>query len=132
MFSFFSKSSSEKNSNGKFKKAYYCLRSVTSGRVLDIAGGGDKQGTAIIYDVNKGPNQCFAIQQYGPDYRLKCQAGGYLAVTGDGNGAKLYLDKKKSKGDPRQLFKLDKRGDSYVVYTGFNRVLDVEGCGKEN
>ena len=91
MFSFFNKKSSEKNANGKFKKSYYCIRSVQSGRVLDIAGGGQKKGFGIIYDANKQDNQCFSIQQYGPDYRLKCKTGGYLAVSGGDNGAKLYL-----------------------------------------
>lgn len=91
MFGFFSKKSAEKNANGKFKKEYYCIRSVPSGRTLDIAGGGNKKGFGIIYDVNKGDNQCFSIQQYGPDYRFKCKTGGYLCVTSGDNGARLTL-----------------------------------------
>lgn len=53
----------QKNPNGKFKRAYYSLRSVHSNRVLDIAQDGPYAGTAIIWDGYAGDNQCFAFVQ---------------------------------------------------------------------
>lgn len=53
----------QKNPNGKFKRSYYSLRCVNSGRVLDIAQDGPHAGSAIIWDGYAGDNQSFAFVQ---------------------------------------------------------------------
>jgi hypothetical protein len=38
-----------KNQNGKYKKPYYSIRSVLSGKVLDVAKDGPHQGSTILW-----------------------------------------------------------------------------------
>lgn len=39
----------QKNQNGKYKKLYYSIRSVQSGKVLDVAQDGPHKGTTILW-----------------------------------------------------------------------------------
>lgn len=70
-----------KNPNGKYKKPYYSLRNVNSGRVLDLAQDGPAAGSLIIYDGYAGENQQFTFVQEGPDFYIKCRKNNqYLTV----------------------------------------------------
>jgi hypothetical protein len=39
----------QKNQNGKYKKMYYSIRSVHSGKVLDVAQDGPHKGSTILW-----------------------------------------------------------------------------------
>ncbi len=73
----------QKNANGKYKKLYYSVRSVHSGKVLDVAQDGPFKGSTIIWEGWAGDNQQFTLVQDGPSYYLKCKVGDgqqYLTV----------------------------------------------------
>ena len=53
----------QKNPNGKYKKPYYSIRSVLSGKVLDVAQDGPHQGSTIIWEGYGGDNQQFTLVQ---------------------------------------------------------------------
>ena len=95
-----------KNENGRYKKPYYSFRSVSGGRVLDVAQDGEHQGTTILWDGYGGENQSFTIKQKGPHYVLKCKKNKqFLTVDGSGNGAKIYTAPKS--GEANQRFTID-------------------------
>jgi hypothetical protein len=63
----------QKNQNGKYKRMFYSIRSVNSGRVLDVAQDGPHQGSTILWDGYGGDNQQFTVIQDGPVYYIKCK-----------------------------------------------------------
>ena len=96
------------NANGKYRKPYYSLNCVASGRVLDVAQDGDYQGQTIIWDGYGGENQQFTLKQKGPDHYLKCKKDNlYLTVSGPEDGAKIYAAPKNK--SETQRFRLDER-----------------------
>lgn len=65
----------QKNPNGKYKKKYYSLRSVHSGKVIDVAKDGPFKGTTILWEGYAGDNQSFTMVQDGPNWYIKCKQG---------------------------------------------------------
>ena len=122
-----------KNQNGKFQKPYYAIQSAKAeGKVLDVCQDGQHPGTLVIWEGHGGENQQFTIKQKGPDYYLKCKKSRqYLTVDGPQDGARIYAAPKTKAANQR--FRLDPRGDhEYVIYTGFNKVLDLKEGNKHN
>ena len=99
----------EKQETGKYKKPYYSLLSVHCDKVLDVAGGGDHQGSLIIWKSNKGDNQSFTFVPCGVgEYNIKCKAdGAYLTVENNSNGARIYTAKKTNQ--PNQKFRIEEK-----------------------
>lgn len=96
----------QKNANGKFTRAYYSLRNLNSGRVLDIAQEGPYAKTAIQYDGYGGDNQSFGLVQQGPEYYIKCKQNNmFLTVESGQPGARIFLAPQS--GQPNQRFKID-------------------------
>lgn len=123
-----------KNQNGKYKKPYYSLRNVHSGRVADLAQDGPSAGSLILWDGYGGENQQFTFIQDGPDYFIKNRKSHrYLTVENPGNGARIFeapLNKQ-----PNQRFRIDdaKPGSTdKVIYTFCGKVLDVLEGAKQN
>lgn len=122
------------NVNGKFKKPYYMIKSVASGRVLEVNADPSKQNELVIWDVRNGDGQKFNVRQKGPDYLFKCKRNKlYLTVDGPHNGAKIY-GTSKNLGE-NQRFRLEEvvpGSKKYAIYTFFGKVLDVRNKKSEN
>jgi hypothetical protein len=98
----------QKNQNGKYKRMFYSLRSVNSGRVLDVAQDGPHKGNTILWDGYGGDNQQFTLIQDGPVYYIKCKKNDmFLTVEGPQNGAKFFLSAKSN--NPNQQFRVDEK-----------------------
>lgn len=53
----------QKNQSGKYTKLYYSLRSVHSGKVMDVAQDGPFKGSTILWEGYAGDNQSFTLVQ---------------------------------------------------------------------
>jgi hypothetical protein len=125
----------EKKETGKYKKPYYSIMSVHSGKVVDICQDGDNENQAIIWETHGNANQQFTIVPHGDKYMIKCKKNhGYLTVESDQNGAKIYTASKQSGNKVNQLFTIDE-GDKHkqhCIYTFCGKVLDVKEASKDN
>lgn len=112
--------------NGKFKRPYYSICNVHSGKVLDIAQDGPYRGTGIIWEGWGGDNQCFAIlQQQDGLYCFKNKNNQYLTVESGQDGARLFLSP-LSPNAPNQKFKIVTKSDKeHLIITCFGKAIDV-------
>ena len=132
MFGFLNR---QKKEGRKFQKPYYTILSCHTDKVLDLSGGGEHQGSLIIWDSNKGDNQSFTLSPaVNGQYRIKCKANGqFLTVENGSNGAKI-MTAPKSKTNHNQLFRLDQPNPDkkeYVIYTYCGKALDICEASKK-
>ena len=117
------------------KNRLISLLSCHCDKVLDLSGGGDHQGSLIIWKSNKGDNQSFTFAPCGVgEYHIKCKANNaYLTVENNSNGARIYTSAKTNQ--PNQKFRIEEKeagSKEHVIYTFCGKVLDICEASKKD
>ena len=109
----------------------YWIKSIHSGRCLDICQDNNKQrGSVIIYDYCNAPNQQFIVKRNGAYfYFISKQSGKALSIEGNPNenGAIIReLDFINSGNQMWKIIETSPNSEEYLIVSGIgDKVLDV-------
>lgn len=101
---------------GKFIKQYFTIKCQMNNQVIDLRKDEKNNDVAMNTGADGGLTQTFTFVKEGFDFYIKNKnEGKYLTLDSDENGARIYSGPKE-KGNKRQLFRIQKRDESDVIY----------------